>query len=946
MAKNRLQELHSMGQSIWLDSIDRRMLTDGELERRIRDDALTGMTSNPTIFQKALASSDAYDEQLLAAEQGLTPMQLFELVETTDVRDACDLFAGVYSLTRGADGFVSIEVSPGVSRSADATVEEARRLWKTVDRPNVMVKVPGTPEGAIAVRRLIAEGINVNITLLFAIEAHERVIEAYLAGLEDRVKARKPIEGLASVASFFVSRVDTEIDKRLDALIAKAPQLERERLQLLKGRAAIANAKLAYRLFTQKFSGPRWEALSKQGARVQRPLWASTSTKNPEYRDVMYVEELIGPHTVDTVPPATLEAFRDHGKPRLSLTEDVPGARRTMADLAAVGISMKEVTDKLTKDGVKLFADAFNELLQAVEKNAQPKAPGAINPQNANLPSELDSAVKKNVEDWRAGGKVRRLWAHDASLWTGEDEASWLGWLDIVEQQLAQIGRLKELAADVKSGGFSDILLLRMGGSSLCPAVLALTFGQQQGFSRLHVLDSTDPAQIRHTEEKIDLANTLFIVSSKSGSTLEPNIYKQYFFERVKAKVGEKEAGNRFIAITDPGSKMQQVAEADKFRRIFMGVPSIGGRYSALSNFGMVPAAIMGLDIAKFLNNTEEMVKACRASAPADSNPGVILGTILGVAANHGRDKLTIVTSPGIFDLGAWLEQLIAESTGKIGKGIIPVDRERLAKPAAYGNDRVFAYLRLASKPNKAQDAAVAALERAGHSVVRITLPNIYNLGQEFFRWEIATAVAGSIIGINAFNQPDVEASKIETKKLTSQYETTGSLPPESPFFEEKGIKLFADEKNAAALKGGTKLVDVLNTHLSRLGSGDYFAVLGYITMNPANEKTLQTIRHTVRDKKKVATVLGFGPRFLHSTGQAYKGGPNSGVFLQITCDDAKDLPVPGQKYTFGVVKAAQARGDFAVLAERGRRALRVHLGKNLKSGLATLTKAVQKAIA
>jgi transaldolase/glucose-6-phosphate isomerase len=444
----------------------------------------------------------------------------------------------------------------------------------------------------------------------------------------------------------------------------------------------------------------------------------------------------------------------------------------------------------------------------------------------------------------------------------------------------------------------------------------------------------------------VDLQSTICIVSSKSGSTLEPNIYKQYFFERVKAKVGEKEAGNRFIAITDPGSKLQQVAEADRFRKIFMGVPSIGGRYSALSNFGMVPAAVMGLDVARFLKNTEEMVKACDASSAADSNPGVILGTILGVAANHGRDKLTIVTSPGIFDLGAWLEQLIAESTGKIGKGIIPVDRERLAKPATYGNDRVFAYLRLASKPNKAQDAAVAALEKAGHPVVRITLPNTYNLGQEFFRWEIATAVAGSIVGINAFNQPDVEASKIETKKLTSQYETTGSLPPESPFFEKKGIKLFADEKNAAALKSGTKLADVLRTHLSRLGAGDYFAVLGYITMNPANEKTLQVTRHAVRDKKKVATVLGFGPRFLHSTGQAYKGGPNSGVFLQITCDDAKDLPVPGQKYTFGIVKAAQARGDFAVLAERGRRALRVHLGKNLKSGLATLARAVQKAIA
>jgi transaldolase/glucose-6-phosphate isomerase len=570
----------------------------------------------------------------------------------------------------------------------------------------------------------------------------------------------------------------------------------------------------------------------------------------------------------------------------------------------------------------------------------------SLNRQTYKLPGPLAGAVTSSLEEWKKNNKVARLWQKDASLWSGTDESNWLGWLTITEEQIAHIDALKQIAEDVKKARFKHALLLGMGGSSLCPEVLRMTFGKIKGYPELHVLDSTDPAQIKAIEAKVDLKSTICIVSSKSGSTLEPNIYKQYFFERVKAKVGEKEAGNRFIAITDPGSKLQQVAEADRFRKIFMGVPSIGGRYSALSNFGMVPAAVMGLDVAKFLKNTEEMVRACDASSAADSNPGVVLGTILGVAANHGRDKITIVTSPGIFDLGAWLEQLIAESTGKIGKGIIPVDRERLAKPATYGNDRVFAYLRLESKPSKAQDAAVAALEKAGHPVVRITLPNTYNLGQEFFRWEIATAVAGSIIGINAFNQPDVEASKIETKKLTSQYETTGSLPPESPFFEEKGIKLFADEKNAAALKGGAKLADVLKTHLSRLGAGDYFAVLGYITMNPANEKTLQTIRHAVRDKKKVATVLGFGPRFLHSTGQSYKGGPNSGVFLQITCDDAKDLPVPGQKYTFGVVKAAQARGDFAVLAERGRRAVRVHLGKNLKSGLATLTKAVQKAIA
>jgi transaldolase/glucose-6-phosphate isomerase len=559
------------------------------------------------------------------------------------------------------------------------------------------------------------------------------------------------------------------------------------------------------------------------------------------------------------------------------------------------------------------------------------------------LPKDLDAAVKASLDDWKNNNKVGRLWQKDASLWSNTDEGNWLGWLTITEEQLANLATFKQLATEVKKAKFKHVLLLGMGGSSLCPEVLRMTFGKVAGFPELHVLDSTDPVQIKALAKKLDLKKTLCIVSSKSGSTLEPNIFKQYFFELVKKAVGEKLVGSRFIAVTDPGSKMQQVAEADKFWKIFAGVPSIGGRYSALSNFGMVPAAAMGLDVARFLKSTQEMVKACGSSG--DKNPGVLLGTILGVAANHGRDKITIITSPGIFDLGAWLEQLIAESTGKIGKGIIPVDREKLAKPEAYGNDRVFAYLTLAGKSNKAQDAAVAALEKAGQPVIRITLPNTYALGQEFFRWEIATAVAGSIIGINAFNQPDVEASKVETRKLTSEYESTGSLPAESPFLTTKEAKLFADEGNTAALSSGKTLADVVKTHLCRISRGDYFALLGYIPMNAENEAALQTIRTAVRDTKKVATCLGFGPRFLHSTGQAYKGGPNSGVFLQLTCDDASDLPVPGQKYTFSVVKAAQARGDFAVLAERGRRALRVHLGKNLKSGLKALSQAVSQGL-
>jgi transaldolase / glucose-6-phosphate isomerase len=570
----------------------------------------------------------------------------------------------------------------------------------------------------------------------------------------------------------------------------------------------------------------------------------------------------------------------------------------------------------------------------------------SLNRQSYTLPEKLANDVNASLQDWKKNGKVKRIWQKDKALWTGTDEDKWLGWLDITEQQIENIDALKEIAADIKKAAFKNALLLGMGGSSLCPEVLRMTFGKAAGYPDLHVLDSTDPAQIKATEEKVDLGSTICIVSSKSGSTLEPNIYKQYFFDRVKARVGEKEVGSRFIAITDPGSKMQRVAEKDKFRKIFMGVPSIGGRYSALSNFGMVPAAVMGIDVSKFLKNTEQMVEACGADTDAATNPGVILGTILGLAANQGRDKMTIVTSPGIFDLGAWLEQLLAESTGKSGKGIIPVDRERLAKPETYGSDRVFAYLRLESDPDKEQSAEVDALAKAGNPVVRIVVPDIYDLGQEFFRWEIATAVAGALIGINAFNQPDVEASKLETRKLTTEYESTGKLPAESPFFTGDGAKLYADVKNAAALKGGATLAGFLKKHLARIDSGDYFAVLGYITMNEEHEEALQAIRLAVRDNKKVATVLGFGPRFLHSTGQAYKGGPNSGVFLQITCDDAVDILVPGQKYTFGVVKAAQARGDFAVLAERGRRALRVHLGKDVAAGLATLTNAVKEALA
>ena len=949
---NPLLALQEYGQSVWLDYIRRSLITGGELHRLVDEDGLRGLTSNPAIFEKAITGSTDYTDALKALEPqvGLDAESLYEQLAIRDIQDAADVMRPVYEKAKGRDGFVSLEVSPYLARDTQGTIEEAGRLWKAVTRDNVMIKVPATPEGLPAIKQLINEGINVNVTLLFSREAYERVVEAYISGLEQlRIKGGD-VSKVASVASFFVSRIDSAMDAILmDRLKTAASASERALLRSITGRIAIANAKLTYRRYKELFSGKRWEALARLGANTQRVLWASTSTKNPNYRDVIYVEELIGPDTVNTMPPSTLEAFRDHGRPRASLEEDVEGSADTMETLEQVGISMKDVTDKLLDDGVRLFAEAFDKLLSAVDRRCKAAAKPMVNRQTYTLPGNLASAVKASLEEWRTAGKVRRLWARDASLWTGMDEGRWLGWLAITEDELARTDRLNRVAEEVRSAGTLHALLLGMGGSSLCPEVIQKTFGKRAGYPDLHVLDSTDPAQIKAFERKVDLANTIFIVSSKSGTTLEPNIFKQYFFERVKQIVGADKAGSRFIAITDPGSKMQQVAEGDRFRHIFFGLPSIGGRYSALSDFGMVPSAIMGVDVPKLLDRAEEMVHACASCVPVEDNPGVVLGTILGVLARHRRDKVTIITSPGIRVFGAWLEQLLAESTGKDEKGLIPIDRESLGAPELYGKDRVFVYIRLEGETDLPQEAALNALERAAHPVVRISIDDPYDLGQEFFRWEIATAVAGSILGINAFNQPDVEASKVATGKLTAEYEKTGSLPPEVPILQDSGIKVFADEKNAASVVKAAgphqSLAGYLRAHLNRLAPGDYFAILAYLEMNDAHEAQLQVARHAVRDTKRVATCLGFGPRFLHSTGQVYKGGPNTGVFLQITCDDVIDLPVPGQKYTFGVVKAAQARGDFQVLAERNRRALRVHLGPDVRAGLASLQAAMKEAL-
>ncbi len=940
-----LRQLGERGQSVWLDFIRRSFLADGSMQKLVDEDGLGGVTSNPSIFEKAMGGGDDYDAQFkqLAAKGDHDASALYEAMAIDDIRATAKILLPVFERTEGLDGYVSLEVSPYLALRADESVAEARRLHAMVDRPNLMVKVPGTKECVPAIRTLISEGININVTLLFSIDAYKAVAEAYMAGLEDRHGKGEDISRISSVASFFVSRIDAVIDKKIDERL-KASDPETPALKLIRGKVAIANAKLAYVYYKEMVATPRWQTLKAAGANPQRLLWASTGTKDKAYSDVLYVEELVGAETVNTIPPATMDAFRDHGTPRDSLEEDVDGARHIIDEAKRLGLDLENVTALLVDDGVKLFADAFDNLLGAVAGKRAKLLGGMVSDLKITLPEPLQKAVDAEMEEWRAGGKVRRLWAHDASLWTGGDEASWLAWLDVVAERAAHADELTEFGKEVAAEGFTHALLLGMGGSSLGPEVLAETFGKRGGYPEMHVLDSTDPQQVATFAAKLDLAKTLVIVSSKSGGTLEPNILKAYFFDAMRKAVGADKAGGHFVAVTDPGSHMEDVAKKDGFRRIFHGDKKIGGRYSVLSNFGLVPAAAMGIDVERFLASADLMVQACSAGTPPKYNLGVQLGVALGVAGKHGRDKVTIVASPGIADMGAWLEQLIAESTGKQGTGLVPIDGETPASADHYGEDRIFAYLRLNDAPDAAQDKAMAALEAAGQPVIRAGLNGHSEIGQQFFLWEFATAVAGSVLGIHPFDQPDVEASKIETRKLTDAYAESGSLPPETPFAEFEGIALFADTKNADALRADS-LDAVIAKQVGRIGPGDYAALLAYVERDDASRAALQSMRLVIRDAKHVATVAEFGPRFLHSTGQAYKGGPDSGVFIQITAADRADLDVPGEKYSFGTVKAAQARGDFDVLAERGRRALRVHLGSDVAKGLARLHEAVAAAL-
>ena len=932
---SRLKQLGELGQAVWLDFVDRDFLNDGDLRKLVAEDGVTGVTSNPSIFEKAMVHGTAYDQGFndFLGKGDASVTDAYESQAIVDIKAAAADLRPLYNRLDGKDGYVSLEVSPYLANATHDTIADARRLWAAVAEPNLMIKVPGTDAGVPAIRQLIEDGLNINVTLLFGIEAYQQVAEAYLSGLEARVARGLPIERVASVASFFVSRIDTEIDKAIDERLA-AGDLEADALKALRGKVAIANAKLAYAWYQEMIASERWQALAANGAMPQRLMWASTGTKDSAYPDTLYINALIGPDTVTTIPPKTMNAFRDHGTVGQTLIEGVDDARHVLAEAERLGLRLGDVTAGLVTNGVALFSDAADALLGAVAGKRTVFLGNRLNGLKATLPKALQDAVDARLETARTQAWSRRLARGDAALWTGKDEGKWLGWLAAARGEQVDLDALKAFAEQAKV--FKDAVLLGMGGSSLGPEVIARILGTAPGSPQLHVLDTTDPGQIATIMNQIDPANTLFIVSSKSGSTMEPELLRAFFWE----KAGQD--GSQFVAVTDPGSRLEASAKADGFAHLFPGDPAIGGRYSVLSVFGMVPAAASGIDVGAFYETTAPMVHACGADVPPAANPGIRLGAIIGEAAASGRDKLTIVSSPALEPFGAWLEQLLAESTGKQGKGIVPVDLEPLGAPQNYGADRLFVHLQLTGDVDPNADAKLAALISAGQPVVRIGAAKAELIGQEFFRWEVATAVAGAVIGIDPFDQPDVEAAKVATRKLVDAYEASGLLEPEIPVAEDADFALFLPPREARASKD---LAELLGLHFSGLGAGDYVGFLAYIERNDANAAAIADMRVAVRDARTVATVAGFGPRFLHSTGQAYKGGPATGSFLTITRDPDPDLAIPAHKASFGTVQIAQARGDMDVLAARGRRVLRVHL-KRGGGGIDALKRAVVAAVA
>jgi transaldolase/glucose-6-phosphate isomerase len=948
----QLVDLNAVGQSIWLDNIRRSMFASGELHRLI-DSGLRGMTSNPTIFEKAIGSGNDYDAQLsslIGTEHD--PNHLFESLAIDDIRHACDEFRKLYDATNGGDGFVSLEVSPLLADDTAGTIDAAARLWKMVDRPNVMIKIPSTPACIAAISQTISAGINVNVTLIFSLETYESVANAYIAGLEKRVAEGGTIDRIGSVASVFVSRIDTAIDKMLEDKAKSEPLLKN-----LFGKSGIANMKLIYAKYDKIFGSDRFEALKARGARVQRPLWASTGVKNPAYSDLMYVENLVGKNTVNTVPPATLDALLDHGRVAGDTVEDgLDDAHAVIDALAKAKISLFDVTQKLQVDGVKSFADSYNAMLGAIASK-QKQLGGAgerVSVSFGKAAGNPDAAIASLASD----DFLAKLWKHDASPWSSDPKHveivhHALGWLDFPKTVHEHAADLTSFANDVKKL-YSHVVVLGMGGSSLAPDVLRATFGHVAGYPRLHVLDSSDPEQIRDLEAELDLAHTLFIVSSKSGTTTEPEAFFRFFYDRVAKTVGADRAGKQFVAITDPETQLGKEAKEAGFVRIFINDPDIGGRYSALSYFGMVPAALAGYDFATILDRGLGALSANDRTTKVGESEGVRFGATIGTLAKNGRDKLTIVAHPEVAAFGTWAEQLIAESTGKNGTGIIPIEGETLGLPHEYGRDRVFVYVGAGLPPDEHLEGAMDGgaietrlhmLEEAGHPVIRLGMTDRLDIGEQFALWEIAVATAGSVIGIDAFDQPNVQESKDNTKRLLADFKASGS-------FTEPVAKQTTDVARVIPISGsknvdlGGDLGSALGAVLAQVEPGDYVAFTAYVDRSPAHERQLHDIRLKVRDALKVATTVGFGPRFLHSTGQLHKGGPNSGVFVQITADTAKgrDLDIPGM-VTFSTLIRAQALGDFESLDSRARRGVRVHLALPVDSGLEALSSAIDDAV-
>ena len=913
---NSLVELQKQGQSLWLDYIRRNLITGGELSRLVKEDGLRGVTSNPTIFEKAIAGSTDYDQALRAtlrenphAEAGA----LFETLAIEDIRMAAEILRPIYEKAKGADGFVSLEVSPRLAHETAGTVAEAKRLWQALSRPNIMIKVPATPEGIPAIEALIGEGINVNVTLMFSLAHYEAVAQAYLKGLVRCSEPRK----IASVASFFISRVDTVVDRALDSV--GTPEA-----LALRGKIAIANARKVYRRFQEIFYGEPFAALKKQGAHVQRPLWASTGTKNPAYSDVLYLEELVGRDTVNTVPPATLDAFRAHGKVRgATATGGQAEAETALAGLRKLGIDLEAITEKLQADDVASFAASFDQLLAELDSKRRTLLADQVSREQSNLGPYQD-AVEKRLKAWKEDRFACRLWKKDPTLWAPKrvpEIKDRLGWLNLPEMMHEQLDDLLALAERAKAEGVRHGVLLGMGGSSVAPEVFQRSFGSTGGHPELIVLDSTHPSAVRAVENRIDLAHTLFLVSSKSGTTTETLSFYRYFWQRLIEQ--KKKPGPHFIAITDPRTPLERLARERGFRRIFPAPADVGGRYSALSVFGLVPAALIGVDVHGVLDRAWRMVESCAFCVDGAENQGLVLGAALGELALAGRDKVTFLTSPSLASLPAWIEQLIAESTGKNDKGILPVADEPLRSPDAYGADRLFVSFDIGGKGNAELRKRVAALRAAGHPVIEFTLSDLADLGGEFFRWELAVAAAGAVLGIHPFNQPDVQLAKELAREAMGQESERDGKPGEGT--------------EPVSVSESETFTRAVGAWLAGAKEGDYFSLQAYLAPTPETAEGLKTVRRALGERTGLATTSGYGPRFLHSTGQLHKGGPNTGLFLQIVDEAGEDLSVPETDYTFGALIEAQARGDFKALRQRGRRVLRVNVGKDVAVGLKRL---------